>query len=167
MFVKYHIRLAKDADDLMIMGIFNHYIEHGFAAFPDKPLPTPFFNRLRDMSTGYPFYVVETSDHMVVGFGFLHAYRPLEVFRRAAEVSYFIHPDHCRKGLGKQLLDRLIKDGNARGIDTLIATISSKNQESILFHRKNGFQECGHLERVGRKFGADFGVVIMQRMLPG
>jgi L-amino acid N-acyltransferase YncA len=149
------------------MRIFNHYIEHSYAAFPEKPVPVPFFEKLREMSIGYPFYVVETDDKTVVGFGFLHAYRPMEVFRRSAEVSYFIHPDHCRKGLGTILLDQFINDGKTRGIDTLIATISSKNPESIMFHRKHKFQECGRLQRVGRKFGTDFDIVIMQRMLPG
>jgi len=147
------------------MGIFNHYIEHGYAAFPERSMPSPFFQKLKELSTGYPFYVGETDERIVVGFGFLHAYRPMEVFRRTAEVSYFIHPDHCMKGLGTQLLNQLIKDGEARGIDTIIATISSKNPESILFHRKNGFNECGHLKSVGRKFGTDFDIVIMQRML--
>jgi L-amino acid N-acyltransferase YncA len=158
---------VNDADGKAVIHIFNHYIEHSYAAFPEKPLPILFFTKLREMTTGYPFYVVETEDPLVIGFGFLHAYRPMEVFRRSAEVTYFIHPDHCRRGLGRQLLDQLINDATTQGIDTLIATISSENLESIEFHVKNGFSERGRLERVGRKFNTDFGIIMMQRMLSG
>ncbi|HVQ00623.1 MAG TPA: GNAT family N-acetyltransferase [Candidatus Thermoplasmatota archaeon] len=161
------MRSVINSDGPAVIGIFNHYIEHSYAAFPEKPLPFPFFEKLRDLASGYPFYVIETDQHLVVGFGFLHAFRPMEVFGRSAETSYFIHPEHCRKGLGTQLLDRLIQDGKARGIDTLIATISSMNPESIMFHRKNGFHECGRLKTVGRKFATDFDIVIMQRVFKG
>jgi len=52
-----------------------------------------------------------------------------------------------------------------RGIDLLVASISSMNEASIAFHRKNGFRECGRFERAGRKNDQDFDIVWMQRRL--
>ncbi|MBI4642672.1 MAG: GNAT family N-acetyltransferase [Deltaproteobacteria bacterium] len=63
------------------------------------------------------------------------------------------------------MLDLFAREAGQRGIDSLIANISSRNQESIRFRLKNGFQECGRFLRVGRKFGEDFDVVWMQKHL--
>jgi len=51
------------------------------------------------------------------------------------------------------------------GISSILASISSRNEESIAFHRSLGFRECGRLEAIGRKWGKVFDVVWMQRML--
>ncbi len=52
------------------------------------------------------------------------------------------------------------------GIDSLAASVSSKNEESLAFHRKNGFRECGRFERAaGSKNDQDFDIVWMRRQL--
>ncbi len=51
------------------------------------------------------------------------------------------------------------------GIDSLLVNISSRNRESLGFHLKNGFRECGRFLKVGRKFGEDFDAVWMQKQL--
>ena len=50
-------------------------------------------------------------------------------------------------------------------ITTLLANISSLNKQSIAFHRKQGFKDCGRFERIGSKFGKDFDVVWMQKFI--
>ncbi|MHB9068679.1 MAG: GNAT family N-acetyltransferase, partial [Pirellulaceae bacterium] len=84
---------------------------------------------------------------------------------RTAEVTYFISPEFTKRGIGTALLKRLSDEAILRGIDLLVASISSKNEESIAFHRKNGFRECGRFERAGRKNEQDFDIVWMQRRL--
>jgi L-amino acid N-acyltransferase YncA len=49
------------------------------------------------------------------------------------------------------------------GVNTLVASISSKNKESIQFHEKHGFRHCGKLEHVGKKMEEYFDVVWMQK----
>jgi L-amino acid N-acyltransferase YncA len=100
-----------------------------------------------------------------VGFGFMRAHHFADSFQRTAEVTYFILPENTRKGLGTAMLDLFVGEAKQRGIDSLLASISSRNEESIRFHLKNGFQECGRFIRVGRKFGEDFDVVWMQKQL--
>ncbi|MBE0481730.1 MAG: GNAT family N-acetyltransferase [Dehalococcoidia bacterium] len=63
------------------------------------------------------------------------------------------------------MLSLLIREASQMGIDTLLASISSRNQSSIDFHKKNGFTECGKFVSIGRKFGQDFDVVWMQKFL--
>lgn len=148
-----------------VIDIFNHFVTQSFAAYPDQPLPHDFFGRFQQMIQGYPAYVATVDLGRVVGFAFLRPFHPANTLRRTAEVTYFISPEFTRRGIGTALLNRLISEAVSRGIDSLVASISSKNEESIAFHRKNGFRECGRFERAGRKNGQDFDIVWMQRQI--
>ena len=160
----FNIRAVTDSDGKAVVDIFNHYVENSFAAYPEKKIPCEGFAFFEQMARGYPFYVVE-KEGRVIGFGFLHPHDILETLKRAAEVSYFILPEFTGWGIGSDLLERLVEDAKARGIDTLLASISSENEGSIRFHAGHGFEEAGRLRRVGRKFGKDFDIVWMQRFV--
>jgi L-amino acid N-acyltransferase YncA len=161
----YVLREVSDKDQTAVVEIFNHFVETSFAAYPSEPAGFSFFRNLCMMAEGYPFYVIETSDGEVVGFGLLHRYHSAETLRRTAELTYFILPEHTRRGLGGRLLEIFIGEARKMGIDNLLASISSQNQISLDFHRMHGFSECGRFHRVGQKFGEVFDVVWMQRFL--
>jgi phosphinothricin acetyltransferase len=129
-------------------------------------MPHEYFGRWRQMTQGYPAFVATADSELVLGFGFLRPFHPASTLRRTAEVTYFVSPDCTRQGIGTALLDRLIEEAVTMGIDSLVASISSKNQESIAFHQRSGFRECGRFERAGRKHDQDFDIVWMQRQLP-
>jgi L-amino acid N-acyltransferase YncA/mannose-6-phosphate isomerase-like protein (cupin superfamily) len=148
-----------------VIEIFNHYVTQSFAAYPDQPVPREFFARFQQMIQGYPAYVAVVDSGQVAGFGFLRPFHPANTLRRTAEVTYFIAPQFTKQGIGSTLLKQLMDDAARRGIDSLVASISSRNEESIAFHRKNGFRECGRFERAGRKNGQEFDIVWMQRHL--
>ncbi len=156
--------MAEDHDRAVI-DIFNHFVTNTFAAYPDEPVPYEFFGRFQQMIQGYPAYIVTVDSGQIVGFGFLQSFHPANTFQRTAKVTYFISPKFTKLGIGTALLSRLVEEAISRGIDSIVASISSKNEESIAFHRKNGFRECGRLERAGRKNGQDFDIVWMQRRL--
>jgi len=126
---------------------------------------TSFFDRLRRLATGYPFYVIESPREGTVGFGLMRPYNTYGTFKRTAELTYFILPEHTRKGLGLKLLRTLANEGKALGIDNLLAHMSSLNKASIDFHRKQGFHECGRFRNIGRKFGKNFDVLWMQLII--
>ena len=99
---------------------------------------------------------------IVLGFGLLRPHNPMPAFRRTTEITCFVAPEHTRKGLGGQILDRLLAEARGMGITVILASISSLNPESLAFHRKLGFQECGRFVGVERKMGRDFDEVWMQ-----
>jgi len=160
--MRYNIREIADGDEPSIRCIFNHYIENSYAAFPEERVGPGFLGMIKNMAQGYPFYVIADDSGKVIGFGFLHRYHPFPVFSRAAEISYFISPECTRKGLGTELLGRLVEAAKGQGIETLLASISSLNEASISFHSRNGFKICGRFEKIGKKTGKDFDVVWMQ-----
>lgn len=163
--MEYAITPIANDDRESIIDIFNYYVENSFAAYPENKLPYQAFDMLLQMSGGFPAGSIKDQNGRVVGFGMLRAHNPMAAFARTAEISYFIHPEHTGKGLGKMLLDFLIKGALEKGITNILANISSLNSGSIGFHRKNGFAECGRFKNVGRKNGREFDTVWMQRAI--
>jgi phosphinothricin acetyltransferase len=149
-----------------VIDIYNYFVENSFAAYPDTKAPYETFDRFMDISKGCPTAVIKTDEGQVVGFGFLHPYLPWETFNRTLEVTYFILPDHIGKGLGRRMLEHFLREANVMGVRTVLASISSRNSQSISFHRKAGFEEYGRFRGVGRKFGKWFDVVWMQLRIP-
>lgn len=149
-----------------VMNIFNHYVEHGFSAYPETKLPEQFFGKFLEMTKGYPAFVMtDKQTRHVVGFCFLRAWNPIPAFKQTAEITCFIKPDYTGKGLGTAALDRLQLEAKNNGIKIILAGISSKNEQSLAFHRKNGFTECGRFRGIGQKKGVTFDVVWLQKNL--
>jgi phosphinothricin acetyltransferase len=149
-----------------VMAIFNHYIENGFSAYPERRLPGEFFGRFLDMTRGYPaFAIKEQGSGQVVGFCFLHAYHPMPAFKATAEITYFIAPQATGMGIGSSALDLLENEARKMGVRVILASISSLNEGSVAFHRRHGFCECGRFRGIGRKLGRDFDMVWMQKDL--
>jgi phosphinothricin acetyltransferase len=148
-----------------MLDLFNYYVEHGFAAFPEQPLPLAFIDRLLDLAKGYPALVAKDRAGRLLGFGLLRPHNPLPTFAHTAEITCFLAPDCTRHGLGTRLLQTLEAGAREKGIRTILAGISSLNESSLAFHRKHGFIEVGRFRQVCTKKGTTFDVIWMQKML--
>lgn len=149
-----------------VIDIFNYYIENSFAAYPASKVPYEFYTKFLQVTNGFPAYIIKDEDtKKVVGFCFLRNYSPLSTFRETAEVSYFIEKNSVGIGIGKEALSLLEKEGQKIGIKYLLASISSKNQQSLNFHRKNGFVECGRFHNIAKKNEENFDIVYMEKVL--
>ena len=69
---------------------------------------------------------------------------------------YFIQDKYTGIGAGGFALRRLEEEAKK-----LLADISTENEKSIEFHKRNGFRECGRLPDIGKKFGRSFGIVYL------
>jgi len=153
------------ADRQAIIDLFNHYVEHGFAAFAEQVLPYAFLDKLLEQARGYPTVTVKDPAGHLLAFGLLRPHNPFPTFAHTAEIAYFVAPDHTRQGIGSRMLDELQTRGRERGIRTLLAAIPALNDKSLAFHRKHGFAEVGRFRNVCIKNGTPFDVVWMQKML--
>lgn len=163
--MQFTIEPVRKEDGKAVIDIFNHYVQSSFAAYPEDRVPYEFFSLFLNMAEGYPFLVARNGEENVLGFALLRPHSPLPVFSRTAEISCFIAPQHTGKGVGTAMQERLLAEAGEKGIDTILAGISSLNPASLAFHKKSGFVECGRLLKIGRKWGRDFDVVWMQRMI--
>ena len=91
------------------------------------------------MTRGYPAVVAKSSTDTIVGFAFLRPYHPVSTFKRTAELTCFIHPEHTGKKLNRRILDLFVEEAKNRNVDNLLASISSFNEESLEFRLKQGF----------------------------
>jgi len=139
----------KDGEE--IIDLFNYYIEHSFAAFPEQKVPQEFFSCFFETCRHYPSVVARLPDGTLAGFGLLRAHNPMPAFRHTAEITYFVRPDMTGKGLGSKMLRLLEAAGKERGVTTILAGISSLNEESIRFHTQQGFRRAGGLSGSGQK----------------
>lgn len=163
------IRFEKmaESDREAVIDLFNYYVENSFAAYPGKKVPYSLFDQFLKLTEGYPAFTVrdEESGDRAAGFAFLRPYQPLAAFQRAAEITYFLEPGYTGHGIGSRLLERISGEARSKGIDTILANVSSLNESSLRFHEKRGFTECGRFKRVAKKKGQDLDAVWMQLIL--
>jgi L-amino acid N-acyltransferase YncA len=148
-----------------VMDVFNYYVDNSFAAFPEHRLPYEFFDKLVGTIKEYQSVVVMDHSAKVAGFAFLRPYYFDSTLKRTAEITYFLMPEMARQGIGTKILQGFIQQARTMGIDNILACISSRNEESLNFHIKNGFTECGRFPKVGRKFNQDFDIIWMQKKI--
>jgi L-amino acid N-acyltransferase YncA len=161
------IRPATAADLPFVTGIYEHAVLYGTATFeliaPDLAEMTRRFAVL--IEGGFPYFIAAL-DGRVVGYAYAGAYRPRPAYRFTVENSVYLQPEIQRRGIGLQLLQRLIAESEARGYRQMIAVIGdSANAGSIGVHAKCGFQMIGTHPDVGFKFGRWLDTVMMQRAL--
>ena len=161
------IRPATEADLPSITAIYDHAVRHGTATFelvpPDLAEMTRRFNVL--IEGGFPYFVA-LLEGRVVGYAYAGAYRPRPAYRFTVENSVYLEPAIHRRGIGLQLLQRLITECTARGYRQMIAVIGdSANAGSIGVHARTGFRLIGTHPNVGFKFGRWLDTVMMQRPL--
>lgn len=148
-----------------VIDIFNHWVREGFAAYPETPVAPAFFDRLIEATAGYPTLAARTPGGELLGFAVLRPWHPLPAFAAAAEVSYFLRSDATGHGLGRLMLERLVREASGRGITSILANVSSLNEGSLRFHLRNGFVECGRFVGVAWKHGRVFDAVWLQRTI--
>jgi phosphinothricin acetyltransferase len=161
------IRPATEADLSAVTEIYQHAVLYGTATFelipPDLTEMTRRFKALRD--GGFP-YLVAALEGRVIGYAYAGPYRPRPAYRFTVENSVYLAPAIHRRGIGTQLLRRLIADCEARGDRQMIAVIGdSANLGSIGVHTRCGFAMIGTHPNVGFKFGRWLDTVMMQRPL--
>ncbi|GBF11942.1 GNAT family N-acetyltransferase [Tepidibacillus sp. HK-1] len=100
----------------------------------------------------------------VLGWVALSPVSSRSVYAGVAEVSVYISSEHRGKGIGKTLLEHLVKCSEKHGFWTLQASIFPENVASITIHKKCGFREIGRREKLGKmKNGIWRDVILLER----
>lgn len=161
------IRRATLADIPAITAIYAHAVTSGTATFeiepPDAPEMAHRFVALE--RGGFPYLVAEL-DSGVCGYAYAGPYRARVAYRYTVEDSVYVAPDCHRRGIGRALVQELVRDAGRREFRQMIAVIGDSAQlASIALHRAAGFEMVGTFAAVGFKFGRWLDTVLMQRPL--
>ncbi len=153
-----------------MLTIYNREIESGTATFDMSP------RSLQDQvewvaehSGAHPAVVAlitdDMGDEVVVGFGSLSPYRPRAAYSTTVEDSVYVAEGAQRLGIGRAILEELLRLAEAHGFHAVIARIGAGNEASVALHAGCGFKMIGTEREVGRKFGRWLDVVCMERLI--
>lgn len=110
-----------------------------YELFDQKFLPTP---RLVAMKNDKP-----------IGWVALSRVSARPVYSGVCEISLYVHPDNQKQGIGRKLLEQVIRESEKQNIWTLQAGIFTDNIGSIKLHKSCGFREVGFREKIGKRDG--------------
>ena len=116
------------------------------------------------LSKDFPVIIAEI-DSEVVGFGMYSEFRFREAYKFTVEHYVYVNQNFHGKGIGKILLQELIRLAKEQKLHTMIAVIDEENQSSIEFHEKFGFKIVGVIKESGFKFDRWLHSVFMQLII--
>ena len=159
------IRAAERRDADGIRTIYNHYVYESTTLFDMVPRTLDEQVQWIDEHSGIHPAVVADLDGEIVGFGSLTAFRARPAYSTTVEDSVYLLDGYQGRGIGRRLLEELLRLAAAHGFHSVIARITGENDASIALHAACGFDIVGTEKEVGRKFGQWLDVVEMQKML--
>jgi L-amino acid N-acyltransferase YncA len=161
------IRGAGPADIPAITRIYAHAVAHGTATFEtEPPNEAEMARRLQALlAREFPYLVAEQAGS-VVGYAYAGPYRDRRAYDWCVEDTVYVAPESHRRGIGRDLLTRLVTAAEARGFRQMIGVIGdSANTASVAVHAAVGFRLIGTFQAIGHKHGRWLDTVLMQRSL--
>lgn len=106
---------------------------------------------------------VARGENAVLGWAALSLVSGRACYAGVAEASVYVGRRHWGRGIGKALLEAVIRASEERGIWTLQAAIFPENATSLALVKRCGFREVGRRERLGRLDGVWRDVILLER----
>jgi L-amino acid N-acyltransferase YncA len=153
----------KDFDLSEVKRVYDWYIANSTATFHTEPIR---IEQLKEfIYIGHPLYksYLVYVESEICGYCFLTNYKKRQAYDRTAEVTLYLRPESCKKGIGKIALAHLEKVAIGLGLKNLIGIITGDNTGSIALFEKSGFTKCAHFKNVGEKFNRILDVVAYQK----
>ncbi|HEX5053214.1 MAG TPA: GNAT family N-acetyltransferase [Planctomycetota bacterium] len=146
------IRLAEAEDFAAIAAITNHYIKTTAIHFNYVQVTAEELRSLwREHLDVYPWLVREVGG-TVAAYAKAGVYRARRAYHWTTETGIYVAAEHCGRGIGRPLYERLLAVLRAQGFHSVIGGIALPNDASVRLHERLGFVHCGTMPRVGRKF---------------
>ena len=159
------IRGATTADAGAIADIYNEAILTTTATFDTDPKTMGEREEwLRSHDERHPV-LVAVGEGEVVGWVSLSSWSDRCAYADTGKISFYVHPTHRGRGVGRQLLAAISEEARGLGYHSLIARVAEGSAESLHLNERAGFVLAGTLLEVGRKFGRLLDVHLLQLML--
>ena len=160
------VRLAERRDAGAIRAIYNLEVAESTVTFDLVPRTLDEQVDWIDAHSGaHPAVVAADDSGEVVGFGSLSPFKERPAYSPTVEDSVYVRRDRRGRGVGRLLLDELLRLAVDHGFHSVMARIVGNHEASIALHVACAFELVGTEREVGRKFGRWLDVVEMQRML--
>jgi L-amino acid N-acyltransferase YncA len=157
--VSWDVVPMRAADWAAVRAIYAEGIATGDATFEAAPPGWEQFDRSHPEATR----LVARDAGTVVGFAVLTPVSDRCVYAGVAEVSVYVAAAARGSGVGRALLEALVRASEQAGIWTLQAGVFPENLASLALHRRCGFREVGVRERLGRMGSRWRDVLMLER----
>jgi phosphinothricin acetyltransferase len=107
--------------------------------------------------------LVARAEGRVVGWGALSPVSRRRCYAGVAEVSVYVAGDRQGRGIGRRLLEALIRESESRGIWTLQGATFAENEASLRLQRACGFREVGRRVRIAQLHGVWRDTILTER----
>ena len=165
--------------------LYNYYIENTCITLEEEPVtPEEFGARAARITKDYPYIVARDGAGKPIGAAglpFLKGMTPpagSKTVDQLKDIAAMAGKPFILKGImtvrgaekaveagASAIVAEIERLGRERGIENLISIITSDNEGSLRFHRKNGFTEIGVMPAVAFKFGKYLDVSFFQKHL--
>lgn len=160
-------KVANEKDFPEIIKIYNHAVDEKFATADTEYVTVESRKEwfTQHSPETYPIFIAEENNE-IVGWCSLSPHRPgRKALRTVAEISYYIHKDHRKKGVAHSLITHTIESAKKLGFRNLISILLDLNKTSIYILEKFGFEKWGHLPNVAEIDGVICGQYIYGRKI--
>jgi L-amino acid N-acyltransferase YncA len=159
------IRPATAADSDAIAAIHNQGIVDRTATL-DTALRTPAERRqwLAERGPRHPVIVAEDGG-LVVGWASLNPFNPRAAYDHVVDFSVYVERGQRGRGVGRQLLDRLVDLAREIGYHKLVLVALPHNQAGIAMYTRARFTRVGVYREQGLLDGRWVDTLIMERLL--
>jgi L-amino acid N-acyltransferase len=157
------VRPATQDDLRAIVGIYNWAVNQTFATIDSEPLDTEEAAAWWEAHGKRSKLLVATDEGGVIGWARLFPWkqRGFDV----VEDLVYVDPVHHGQGIGKALLEALIKEARGLGYRTIVATVATDNRSGLQLHEKLGFEAVGTIRNAANKFDRWMDITLVQRSL--
>ena len=156
--VKIDPMTTADAD--AVLGIYAEGITSGHATFQTE---LPGWAEWNAGHLATPRLVARDANGIVLGWCALSPVSKRAVYRGVAEESVYVAAAARGRGVGRLLLEAMVRESEAAGIWTLQTGIFPENPASLTLHESCGFRVLGVRERIGQHLGRWRDVVFLER----
>lgn len=164
--MEFLIRPYRETDAEAVMNIINDSIINTSHNYDYDPKTLEEVRHLfqEKEKAGHPILIGE-SENQVCGYATYGMFRAKPGYRKTIEHSIYLTKKVQGKGLGMELMKRLIDLAKNQGYHAMIAGMDSKNLGSYHFHQRLGFVEVARIPEVAIKFNQWQTLVFMQLIL--
>jgi L-amino acid N-acyltransferase len=158
----YALRPAARDDLPAIVGIYNWAVNQTFATIDSEPLSMEEATAWWEQTRRHPL-IVAHEDGGVIGWARLFPWKQ-RGFDIVEDLVY-VDPVHQGRGIGRELLSRLVHEATGLGYHTIVATVAADNTHGLRLHRSLDFEVVGTIRSAAYKFERWMDLTLVQRSL--
>lgn len=150
-----------------ILSIFNEAIVNSTALYDYKPRTLEMMRAWFETKAkgNFPVMGVQGDGGELMGFASYGTFRAWPAYKYSVEHSVYVDARFRGQGVGRRLLEEVIKAAQAQDYHVLIGAIDAANKASLALHERLGFTHCGTIRQAGFKFGRWLDLALYQLIL--